>query len=48
MFIHRMVEITHADPKQLPQFTPEEQTLARDHADSWIAGADLEHVKIVT
>ena len=22
----------YADPKQLPQFTPEEQTLARDHA----------------
>ena len=35
------------DPKQLPQFTPEEQTLARDHTDSWIDGADLEHVKVV-
>ena len=36
----------HADPNHLPQFTPEEQTEAKEHADSWIEGADLEHVKV--
>ena len=36
----------HADPGRLLQFTPEEHTETREHADSWIEGADLEHVKV--
>ena len=36
----------HADPNNLPQFTPEEQTEAKEHADSWIERADLENVKV--
>ena len=36
----------HADPDRLPQFSPEEHTEAKEHADSWIEGADLEHVKV--
>ena len=35
----------HADPKQIPQFSPEEQTLAKDHADSLVFESTLEHVR---
>ena len=30
----------------MPQFTPEEQTAARDYADSWVFGSTLEHVRV--
>ena len=36
-------EVTIGD---VPQFTLEEQTEAKEHADSWIEGVDLEHVKV--
>ena len=35
----------YADPKQIPQFSPEEQTLAKDHADSLVFGTTLEHMR---
>lgn len=36
------------DPRHLPNFTPEEQNAAREHADSLVFGSTLEQVRVAT